>query len=188
MEGEQTSQTPQNNDFSENKMNLVAVAFAVLLVAGGFFFFTRMSGNSSQSMSYTNPTPASTIESSVGADSTGVPLTAKTTMDNKLAIEDQKVGTGDEATAGKKITVNYNGTLTDGTKFDSSYDHGTPFSFVLGSGQVIQGWDQGFSGMKVGGKRKLTIPPSMGYGDRGVPGAIPGGATLIFEVELLKVE
>ena len=78
--------------------------------------------------------------------------------------------------------------MTDGTKFDSSYDRGQPFSFTLGAGQVIEGWDQGFAGMKVGGKRKLTIPSSLGYGDSGIPGAIPGGATLIFEVELLGVE
>jgi FKBP-type peptidyl-prolyl cis-trans isomerase len=92
------------------------------------------------------------------------------------------------AIAGKKITVNYKGTLTDGTKFDSSYDRNEPFSFNLGAGEVIVGWDKGFAGMKVGGKRKLTIPSSMGYGDNGIPGAIPGGATLVFEVELLKVE
>ncbi|MCX6704120.1 MAG: FKBP-type peptidyl-prolyl cis-trans isomerase [Candidatus Woesebacteria bacterium] len=80
------------------------------------------------------------------------------------------------------------GTLADGTKFDSSYDRGTPFSFNLGAGEVIQGWDQGVAGMNAGGKRKLTIPPSLGYGAQGIPGVIPGGATLIFEVELLKVE
>ncbi|MGC9603550.1 MAG: FKBP-type peptidyl-prolyl cis-trans isomerase [Minisyncoccia bacterium] len=91
------------------------------------------------------------------------------------------------------VTVNYTGTLTDGKKFDSSYDHGQPFSFVLGAGQVIQGWDEGVAGMKVGGKRKLTIPPELGYGGQDVKdqsGAtvIPANSTLIFEVELLKVE
>ncbi len=110
------------------------------------------------------------------------------TPSNELKIEDITVGTGDEAVSGKKITVNYSGTLTDGKKFDSSYDRNIPFSFTLGAGEVIQGWDQGFNGMKVGGKRKLTIPASLGYGSAGAPPVIPGNATLIFEVELLKVE
>ena len=105
----------------------------------------------------------------------------------EMKIEDIQVGTGNEAVSGKKITVNYVGTLTDGTKFDSSYDRNEPFTFNLGSGQVIQGWEQGFEGMKVGGKRKLTIPPDLGYGNRST-GSIPPNSTLIFEVELLKVE
>ncbi len=104
-----------------------------------------------------------------------------------LQIEDLAVGNGAEAVKGNIITVNYKGTLTDGTQFDSSYDRGEPFSFNLGAGQVIQGWEEGFVGMKVGGKRKLTIPPSMGYGSRDM-GVIPPNSTLIFEVELLKVE
>lgn len=106
----------------------------------------------------------------------------------ELKIEDITVGTGAEAVAGKEISVHYTGTLTNGTKFDSSKDRGTPFEFTLGAGQVIQGWDQGFTGMKVGGKRKLVIPPSMGYGAQGAGGAIPPNATLIFEVELLGVK
>ena len=81
----------------------------------------------------------------------------------------------------------YTGWLLDGTKFDSSLDRGKPLSFVLGKGQVIQGWDKGVQGMKVGGKRKLTVPPELGYGTRGFPGAIPPNATLVFEVELLGV-
>jgi len=105
----------------------------------------------------------------------------------ELKIEDLTVGTGDQALAGKTISVNYAGTLTDGTKFDSSYDRNEPFEFTLGAGQVIDGWDKGFEGMKVGGKRRLTIPPSMGYGNQNV-GAIPAGSTLIFEVELLEVK
>lgn len=106
----------------------------------------------------------------------------------ELKIEDIKIGTGDEAVSGKKVTVNYLGYLTNKTKFDSSYDRGEPFSFNLGAGQVIQGWDQGVVGMRVGGKRKLTIPSDLGYGSRGAGGAIPPNATLVFEVELLKVE
>src|SRR3954463_3477053 len=104
-----------------------------------------------------------------------------------LKIEDIKVGDGAEATAGKKVTVHYVGTLTDGKKFDSSRDRGKGFAFTLGAGMVIKGWDQGVAGMKVGGMRKLTIPPSLAYGDRGFPGAIPPNSTLVFEVELLSV-
>lgn len=101
-------------------------------------------------------------------------------------IEDLKVGTGAEATTGKTVSVHYVGTLTDGTKFDSSRDRGEPFSFKLGNGDVIKGWDQGVAGMKVGGKRKLTIPPDLAYGSRAI-GSIPANSTLVFEVELLAV-
>ena len=106
----------------------------------------------------------------------------------ELKIEDIVVGSGEEAIAGKKVTVNYEGTLENGTKFDSSYDRGTPFSFNLGAGEVIEGWDKGVSGMKVGGKRRLVIPSSLGYGSQGAGGVIPPDATLVFEIELLKVE
>lgn len=105
----------------------------------------------------------------------------------ELTVEDLVEGTGAEATVGSTATVHYTGWLTDGTKFDSSVDSGTPFSFTIGAGDVIAGWDQGVAGMKVGGKRKLTIPPSMGYGDTAV-GMIPAGSTLVFEVELLEVK
>jgi FKBP-type peptidyl-prolyl cis-trans isomerase len=104
-----------------------------------------------------------------------------------LKIEDIVVGTGKEAKDGNKVTVNYIGTLTDGTKFDSSYDRKEPFSFTLGEGSVIPGWDQGLLGMKKGGKRKLTIPSDLAYGESG-SGPIPPNSTLIFEIELLKVE
>ena len=102
-------------------------------------------------------------------------------------MEDLKVGSGPEAQAGKTVTVHYTGTLLDGKKFDSSLDRNQPLSFHLGAGQVIRGWDQGVAGMKVGGKRKLTIPSDLGYGPRGAGAVIPPNATLVFEVELLKV-
>jgi len=105
-----------------------------------------------------------------------------------FTIDDIAVGEGAEAVAGKIISVHYTGTLVDGTKFDSSVDRGVPFEFMLGAGQVIEGWDKGFAGMKVGGKRKLTIPPEMGYGEYGAGGVIPPNATLIFDVELLGVK
>jgi len=110
-------------------------------------------------------------------------------MENKIQSTDVIVGTGAEAVSGKKVTVNYVGTLMDGKKFDASADHGQPFTFTLGAGQVIKGWDQGVTGMKVGGKRNLVIPPELAYGATGTPGGlIPANATLKFEIELLKVE
>jgi len=113
---------------------------------------------------------------------------AMPTTPSGLQYEDIQPGTGDEAVAGKSVEVHYTGWLTDGTKFDSSHDRRSPFSFNLGAGRVIKGWDEGVAGMKVGGKRKLTIPPDLGYGARGAGGLIPPGATLVFEVELLKVK
>lgn len=104
-----------------------------------------------------------------------------------LIIEDVQEGTGKVAEKGKDITVHYTGYLTDDTKFDSSLDRRQPLTITLGVGQVIRGWDEGFGGMKEGGKRKLTIPPEMGYGSRAVGGVIPANSTLIFEVELLRV-
>jgi FKBP-type peptidyl-prolyl cis-trans isomerase FkpA len=105
----------------------------------------------------------------------------------ELKIEELTVGTGTEATKGRSVSVHYVGTLESGKKFDSSRDRDEAFDFKLGAGMVIKGWDQGVAGMKVGGKRRLTIPSDLGYGDRGYPGVIPPRATLIFEVELLAV-
>jgi FKBP-type peptidyl-prolyl cis-trans isomerase FkpA len=104
-----------------------------------------------------------------------------------LKYVEQKIGTGAEAKAGDVVEVHYTGWLLDGTKFDSSHDRNRPFRFKLGAGQVIKGWDQGVAGMKAGGKRKLTIPPELGYGRQGAGELIPPGATLVFEVELLNI-
>jgi len=97
------------------------------------------------------------------------------------------VGSGDEAQVGQNVRVHYTGWLTDGTKFDSSVDRGQPFDFPLGGGAVIRGWDDGVAGMRVGGKRKLVIPPDLAYGERGAGGVIPPNATLTFEVELVRI-
>jgi FKBP-type peptidyl-prolyl cis-trans isomerase len=104
-----------------------------------------------------------------------------------LLMETLKPGDGTEAKTGQRVTVHYVGTLTDGKKFDSSRDRNQGFQFTLGRGEVIQGWDRGVAGMRIGELRKLTIPPEMGYGARGFPPVIPANATLVFEVELLAV-
>ena len=110
------------------------------------------------------------------------------TTKSGLKYEDLKEGDGQEAKSGDTVEVHYTGRLKDGTKFDSSLDRGQPFSFPLGKGRVIKGWDEGVAGMKVGGKRKLIIPPDLAYGKRGAGGVIPPDAELTFEVELLKIE
>ena len=113
-------------------------------------------------------------------------MTEKMT-DSGLKYEDLVEGDGAAAAAGQQVSVHYTGWLTNGSKFDSSVDRNQPFSFALGRGMVIRGWDEGVAGMKVGGKRKLTIPPQLGYGAQGAGGVIPPHATLVFEVELLGI-
>jgi FKBP-type peptidyl-prolyl cis-trans isomerase FkpA len=114
-------------------------------------------------------------------------MSQTTTTSSGLIIEDSVVGSGAEASAGQSVSVHYTGWLTDGKKFDSSKDRNDPFEFQLGARRVIAGWDEGVQGMKIGGTRKLTIPPELGYGARGAGGVIPPNATLVFEVELLAI-
>jgi len=139
-----------------------------------------------------NPTLFAMATETLQADASalGGPMTVDKPQitDSGLQYTDLEVGTGDEASAGQTVVVHYRGTLEDGSQFDASYDRGQPFSFPLGAGRVIKGWDEGVQGMKVGGKRKLVIPPDLGYGARGAGGVIPPNATLIFEVELLEVK
>ncbi len=128
------------------------------------------------------------------ADKTATAATDTKAEITKLVIEDVKKGTGEETQDGKPVQVHYTGWLYDpkaennaGTKFDSSRDRGQPFTFTLGAGQVIKGWDEGVAGMKVGGQRRLIIPPDMGYGAQGAGDVIPPNSTLVFDVELLDV-
>jgi len=142
----------------------------------------------------TNPTlftmasDVSPDQIAAGAADLGGDLVAakERTTPSGLRITDLVIGDGPEATAGETVSVNYRGTLENGKEFDSSYGRG-PFSFPLGAGRVIKGWDEGVAGMQVGGKRNLVIPPDLAYGERGAGGVIPPNATLIFEVELLKI-
>lgn len=142
----------------------------VILVA--FFFMSSASKNTNQMK--------------IDTDSNTTKSMSQTTASG-LIIEDEVIGTGATAVAGDNVTVHYVGTLTNGTVFDASRNHGDQgFSFALGAGQVIKGWDEGVAGMKVGGKRKLTIPANLAYGNQAVGGVIPANSTLVFEVELLK--
>ncbi len=136
----------------------------------------------------TEPDPISSDPAQKPAPIPTVPAPTPAAAPGQLQKVDLKLGSGPEAVKGKRIKVHYTGTLTDGSKFDSSVDRGEPFTFTLGAGEVIKGWDEGFAGMKVGGKRKLTIPYPMAYGEMGRPPKIPAKATLIFDVELLGVE
>jgi FKBP-type peptidyl-prolyl cis-trans isomerase len=158
----------------ESKMSrywILIVIVAVLAAGVGVFMRSRSTSSSS---------------GSAGGGPTAV-SGAGTTTATGLQYWDITMGTGTEAAAGKEVKVHYTGWLTDGQKFDSSVDRGEPFTFHLGAGEVIPGWDQGVAGMKVGGKRQLKIPPTLGYGERGAGGVIPPNATLVVDVQLLGV-
>lgn len=153
-----------------NQRILLAVIILLLLAGAAYLVYTNLSRPQENTVS-----PLS--------DTTGLITSA-----SGLRYQDLKTGSGTEAKNGDTVSVHYTGWLEDGTKFDSSVDRGQPFDFTLGAGMVIRGWDEGVAGMKVGGKRKLVIPPELGYGTSGYPPVIPANATLIFEVELLQVK
>lgn len=181
-------------NYQRGFIGTTVVSIGVLLIIGlGVWWYMNTITNTPA-----GPVPATTDTE----DSTSMATTTNTntmttnepaapsntqTLPGGLIVQDVNVGTGAEATAGHKITVHYVGTLDNGSTFDSSRTRGTPFTFGLGAGQVIKGWDEGFAGMKIGGVRKLTIPPALGYGAQAV-GPIPPNSTLHFEVELLGVE
>lgn len=157
----------------------VRIAIAVGVVVALFMFFGGSVAN------FFAPETAVTNPSSVASTETSMKNISTVTG---IEIYDEVVGTGADAVAGKTVTAHYVGTLANGTKFDSSIDRGQPFSFSLGAGQVIKGWDIGIQGMKIGGKRRLVISPEFGYGSQAVGGVIPANSTLVFEVELLGVK
>ena len=171
-------------------LTLVAVVVVVIVA-----WFMKKSSNTDMGLNTsptTTPLPTATelvSESPTPAATTTAQITPGpvVTLAGGLKVQDLVVGTGVEAKNGKTMTVHYVGTLENGTKFDSSVDRGQPFNFTLGAGEVIQGWDKGVLGMKVGGKRKLIIPSALGYGSRGAGNMIPPNATLIFQGELLAV-
>lgn len=168
-----------------------AYAAAILLGVGLIAVIVRLNMSPASSGVSFETLPENEISTSTESNSSTSPATntVTETPENtvKLQATDVKKGEGAEAVNGKSISVHYVGTLEDGTKFDSSRDRGTPFTFTLGAGEVIRGWDLGVAGMKVGGVRKLTIPAELAYGERAM-GKIPANSTLLFEVELLGVE
>lgn len=151
-----------------NRRLLIGGIILVALVVIGYFAITALQNRNSTSSS-----------SSSGQ---------VTTTSSGLQVIDEVVGSGQEAKTGDTVSVNYTGWLADGTKFDSSYDRNQTFDFTLGAGKVIKGWDEGVVGMKVGGKRKLIIPPDLAYGATGYPPVIPANATLTFEIELVAIK
>jgi peptidylprolyl isomerase len=154
---------------------------AILIAASAAALAGCASGPTPQADAQPAPAPQASVP-------TPTPVPAADGELGTLQVTDVVLGTGAEAVSGKKVTVDYTGRLLTGRKFDSSLDRGQPFTFTLGAGQVIRGWDQGVAGMKVGGKRTLVIPPHLGYGASGAGAVIPPNATLVFDVELKGVE
>lgn len=162
-------------------MNLRLLAAAALALS-----FMACSGKTEESTAPSTAPSDTAAEQGAGADTFAMPANLQTTPSGLQYSIDQP-GTGAKPQAGQTVNVHYTGWLTDGTKFDSSRDRGEPFAFVIGQGNVIEGWDQGVADMKVGEKRTLVIPSALGYGEQG-SGPIPPNATLVFKVELLGVE
>jgi peptidylprolyl isomerase len=161
----------------------IIIILSVLAVLGLVVYVLTQQPSASET-----PEPQQTTTSSELHRATSSESNRTMTQTNGLQITDETVGTGDAVKVGDTVSVHYRGTLQDGSEFDSSYKRGQPFSFKVGLNQVIQGWDQGLLGMKVGGKRRLVIPSELGYGPEGYPPIIPPSATLTFEIELLQIK
>jgi peptidylprolyl isomerase len=164
----------------KNIARLCAVLAAIAVAGCQESKTTEQSATSTSASATTTTPPASTVSGATEGE--------ERTLPGGLKLIDVKVGSGPMAEIGNTVAVHYTGRLTDGTKFDSSLDSGEPIRFPLGTDQIIQGWNEGIKGMRVGGKRKLTIPPAMGYGERGYPPVIPPNSTLVFDVELVDVK
>jgi peptidylprolyl isomerase len=168
--------------------NLIGVLVGVVVLAlGGLYVYVSFGSGTQTSGSPPSVTSPESSGSAMCANKPAANTSLKDADVKELKKEDTKIGTGTEAVAGKTVVVNYIGRLVNGKQFDASCDRGQPFDFVLGAGGVIQGWDQGVAGMKIGGQRRLIIPSSLGYGENGAGADIPANAALIFDVELLEV-
>lgn len=167
-----------------NSSRLIGLILVSFLIAG----CGNTTTTSTETVDTKNQSDVNTVKPSEISSTGMLPGAEKAVTPSGLKIEDITVGTGAQPKPGQTVTVHYEGRLTNGNIFDSSRERSKPFSFQLGAGQVIAGWDEGVATMRVGGKRKLTIPPDLAYGDKGFGDVIPPGSTLVFEVELLQVQ